>query len=258
MTAGDSSPATSASSIASGRRLRPTASIFVGAARHDSQGQNSGAVYRFSDELEDDPDLGFLQSGKFSPTDLSEGERFGESVSAWEDVLVIGAPYAPRNVIEIDEDTGEEVIVESFPLAGRAEVWVDDGTGYCRVQVLQPEELAANDLPGPRSRSPATCWRSAAPLREGGTGAGIVDAGVVYVYQREASGLYMLLETYEGDVAGHRLGETLAMGMLTEGNESDQMMLMGSPEWRATSEAPSSPSSTSASTTTSSPPSTVG
>lgn len=205
--------------------------IFVGAARHDSQGQNSGAVYRFSDDLEDDPDLGFLQSGKFSPTDLSEGERFGESVSAWEDVLVIGAPYAPRNVIEIDEDTGEEVIVESFPLAGRAEVWVDDGTGYCRIQVLQPEELAANDLFGTAVAVAGDLLAVGAPLREGGTGAGIVDAGVVYVYQREASGQYVLLETYEGDVAGHRLGETLAMGMLTEGNESDQMMLMGSPEW---------------------------
>ena len=200
--------------------------MFAGASRHDSQGLNAGAVFVFADALETDPDLpdlGWLQDGKLATPDLEEGELFGASVSASGDLLAVGAPYASRFVTEIGDD-GEEVVVETFPLAGRAEIWIDDGAGYCRASIIQPEELDANDLFGAAVAVAGDLVAIGAPFRDVGGG---VDRGVVFVYQRTGPDTFELLETIEGQVPGDRFGETLAMGVL--GNEFDQMLLIGAP-----------------------------
>ncbi|MCP4833748.1 MAG: hypothetical protein GY895_03195 [Phycisphaera sp.] len=200
--------------------------MFAGASRHDSQGLNAGAVFVFADALEKDPDLpnlGWLQDGKLATPDLEDGELFGASVSASGDLLAVGAPYASRFVTEIGDD-GEEVVVETFPLAGRAEIWIDDGAGYCRASIIQPEELDANDLFGAAVAVAGDLVAIGAPFRDVGGG---VDRGVVFVYQRTGTDTFELLETIEGQVPGDRLGETLAMGVL--GNEFDQMLLIGAP-----------------------------
>ena len=203
-------------------------SLFAGASRHDSQGQNAGAVFVFADEIESDPtdpDPGWIQEGKLAAPDLMAGDLFGASVSASDDLLVIGAPYASRVVTEID-DQGEEVVVETFPLAGRAEVWVDDGAGYCRVAVLQPDDLLSNDVFGTSVAVAGELIAVGAPYREGEAGA--ENRGFVYVYQRMEGDVFELLEVIEGTQEQERIGAAVAMSVLS--NDVDQMLLIGAPE----------------------------
>ncbi|MCP4833575.1 MAG: hypothetical protein GY895_02315, partial [Phycisphaera sp.] len=92
--------------------------MMAGASRHDARGLNAGATFVFEDFLDDGEDdgddgdggdeEGWLQSAKVTPTYLREGDRFGESIAADGDFLVIGSPRAGRWVTEIDQDTGEE------------------------------------------------------------------------------------------------------------------------------------------------------
>ncbi|MAC19677.1 MAG: hypothetical protein CMJ23_08420 [Phycisphaerae bacterium] len=198
--------------------------MFTGASRHDALGENAGAVYGFVDAVDDVPDVGWFQDAKFSPSDLEEGDRFGESVSAWEDMLVIGAPYSPRIVTEIN-DEGEEEVVETIPLAGRAEIWVNQGGGYCRVQVLQPDTLLGNDFFGSAVAVAGDLVAVGAPLQE--TATGEIDSGMVYVYQRTSTTTFELLEIFEGVEAGDRFGSTLALSVLPD--SLAQGLLVGAP-----------------------------
>ena len=202
--------------------------MFAGASRHDAQGQNAGAVFVFADEVESDPkepDQGWIQAGKLAAPDLQAGDLFGASVSADGDLLVVGAPYASRVVTEIDDD-GEEVVVETFTLAGRAEVWLDDGTGYCRIATLQPEDLQSNDVYGTSVAVAGRLVAVGAPYRDGASGQ--EDRGFVYVYVRMDDDTFELLEVFEGDQREDRIGGSLAMSVLE--NEVDHMLLIGAPD----------------------------
>ena len=203
--------------------------MFAGASRHDAQGQNAGAVFVFADEVESDPDKepdqGWIQSGKLAAPDLEAGDLFGASVSAYEDLLVIGAPYASRVVTEIN-DEGEEVVVETFPLAGRAEVWLNDGAGYCRIATLQPDDLQANDVFGTSVAVAGQLVAVGAPFRDQSSSQ--LDNGFVYVYERMEDDSFELLEVFEGSQADDRIGGSLAMSLLP--NNSDHMLLIGAPD----------------------------
>jgi hypothetical protein len=198
--------------------------MFTGASRHDSLGENAGSVYGFVDAVADVPDVGWFQDAKFSPSDLQEGDRFGESISAWEDLLVIGAPYAPRIVTEIDDD-GEEVVVETIPLAGRVEIWVNEGGGYCRAEILQPDTLLGNDFYGTAVAVAGDLIAVGAPYQE--TATGETDSGMVYVYQRTSTATFELIEIFEGSAAGDRFGSTLALSVLPD--LTNQGLLIGTP-----------------------------
>ena len=199
--------------------------MFAGASRHDAQGQNAGAMFVFADEVESDPDedLGWIQTGKLAAYDLEAGDLFGASVAASGDLLVVGAPYASRYETEIVD--GEEVVVETFPLAGRAEVWLTDGTGYCRLATLQPEDLQAYDVFGTSVAVAGRLVAVGAPFRDRSEAQ--PNHGFVYLYERMEDDSFELLEVFEGTQSEDRLGGSLAMSGL---NQSDYMLVMGAPD----------------------------
>ncbi len=200
--------------------------LAVGASRHDVAGPNSGAVFMFDDPI-DDPDRGWIQKGKLTPVDLEEGARFGESVAMYDDLLVVGAPYSPRKILD---DKGE--VIEELALAGMVTVWQNDGTGdYCRIATIQPEELRENDEFGFSVAVAGDLLIVGAPLRDTADQT-LQNAGAVWVYRRVAD-VFELVEVIEGELgdgpngqSGGRFGAAVAAGVQPNGNI---MVLVGAP-----------------------------
>lgn len=191
--------------------------LAVGAPRHDVVGTNAGAVFIFTDPDEDD--LGWIQTGKLTPSDLVEGDRFGESVAMSDMLLAVGAPYTHRYVFGPDEE-----ILEDHPLAGAASVWESDGAGgYCRLgDSIQPDDLQDYDLFGTSVAVAGDLLAVGAPRRDVGD---LVDAGAVWVFQRMGD-LYELVEVIEGTTSDGRFGHAVAASVQPNG---DIMLLIGAP-----------------------------
>ena|GEM_PF-6331320 len=204
--------------------------MMSGASRHDARGLNAGTAYVFEDVLDDDPDLGWLQSAKMTPTYLREGDRFGESVAASGDYLVIGSPRAGRWVTEVDPDTGEEFEVLEAASAGEVSVWEWTGAYYCLLQRLQPEELVDNDWFGHSVAIADGFLVIGAPLRDVDVDEND-DTGAVYVY-RLAGGIFEQLPAengfLSGDDPGDLAGWSVAVG--AEASSSVRYAMIGAPE----------------------------
>lgn len=170
--------------------------LAAGASGHNVAEEDAGSVMIFADPVEepDDEPVGWSQIGKLTPSDLAEGDLFGHSVAMHEDLLVVGAPYTHR--IVRDPDTDE--IIEDIPLAGAASVWIGDGEGgFCRMQVLQPDDLAAYDFFGSSVAVAGDLVAVGAPRRETGSGTN-TNEGAVWVYRRMGD-LFELVTVIEGD-----------------------------------------------------------
>ncbi|MFM1832638.1 MAG: hypothetical protein RLZZ461_954 [Planctomycetota bacterium] len=204
--------------------------LAVGASRHDVSGPNAGAVFIFEDRI-DDPDEGWFQLGKLTPSDLEGGERFGESVAMYDDLLVVGAPYASREI----RDENDEVI-DVLPLAGKVSVWKGTGDGgYCRIADLQPEDLRSNDTFGTSVALAGEFLVIGAPLRDT-AGESLENAGAVWVYRLidETFELVEVIEGEDGDLHGEapnqqpggRFGSAVGAAVQPNG---DIMVLIGAP-----------------------------
>jgi len=170
--------------------------LAAGAEGHNVSAQDAGAVMIFADPVEepDEDPVGWIQIGKLTPSDLAEGDLFGHAVAMDDDLLVVGAPYTKRVVR--DPETDE--VIEEFELAGAASVWIGDGDGgYCRLQVLQPDDLAAYDLFGSSVAVAGDLVAVGAPRREASTGSG-QNHGAVWVYRRVGDG-FEVETVLEGD-----------------------------------------------------------
>lgn len=207
--------------------------LAVGASHYDyfEPDDSAGAVFLFEDPL-DEPDAGWIQTGKITPREDNGGDRLGDSVAMHEDLLVIGAPYASR--IIRDPDTDE--IIEELPLAGRVSIWQNDGAGcYCWLTDLQPEELRAFDEFGTSVAVSGGLVAIGAPLRDT-AGETLENAGAVWVYRRvgDAFELIEVLEGQDGSLHGSgdaaapggRFGSAVAAGVQPDGNV---MVLVGAP-----------------------------
>jgi hypothetical protein len=204
--------------------------MMSGASRHDARGLNAGAAFVFEDILDDDPDVGWLQSAKMTPTYLREGDRFGESVAASGDYLVIGSPRAGRWITEIDKDTGEEFDVLEAASAGEVSVWEWTGDYYCLLQRLQPDELVDNDWFGHSVAMADGFLVVGAPRRDADIDAND-ETGAVYVY-RLAGGVFEQLPADDGFIPGDDPGD-LTGWSVAAGAESDSPVryaMIGAPE----------------------------
>ena len=204
--------------------------MMAGASRHDARGLNAGAMYVFEDLLNDDPDVGWLQSAKMTPTYLREGDRFGESVAASGDYLVIGSPRADRYRTEVDPDTGEEFQILEAVSAGEVSVWEWTGAYYCLLQRLQPEELADNDWFGHSVAIADGFLMIGAPRRDAEVG-DQDETGAVYVYGL-SGGVFEQLSEGNGFILGDDPGD-LAGWSVAVGSESGSPIryaMIGAPE----------------------------
>ncbi len=195
-----------------------------GASRHDVVAENAGGVYLFADPSEDskgDPDLGWIQIGKIAPASLAESDRFGESVAMYEDLLVIGAPYTHR--IVLDPDT--EDVIEDHPLAGAASIWQADGAGgYCRLADLQPESLLDYDLFGASVTVAGDLVFIGAPTRDNADGS-IENVGAVWVYRRVGD-VFEEVTMLEGTEINGRFGTAVSASEQANG---DIVAIIGAP-----------------------------
>ena len=204
--------------------------MMSGASRHDARGLNAGAAYVFEDLLDDEPDVGWLQSAKMTPTYLREGDRFGESVAASGDFLVVGSPRAGRWVTEIDKKTGEEFDVLEAASAGEVSVWEWTGAYYCLLQRLQPEELVDNDWFGHSVAIADGFLVIGAPRRDVDVDQND-ETGAVYVYQL-TGGIFEQLPAEDGFLSGDDPGDlagwSVAVG--AEAASSVRYAMIGAPE----------------------------
>ncbi len=209
--------------------------LAAGASGHNVAAQDAGAVFLFEDLPEDDPDESWIQTSKLTPFDLAEGDLFGYSVAMDEGVLVVGAPYTSRVVV--DELTGE--VLETYPLAGEVSVWIEDGTGrYCRIQSLQPEDLASYDQFGWSVAVAGDLIAVGAPRREASSGGG-ANHGAVWLYRRVGDVYEIFGETIEGEDGsawqtggtgtGGRFGTSVAAAVQPGGQIS---LVVGAPRER--------------------------
>ncbi len=199
--------------------------LAAGANRSDVIAENAGATFLFAnpvEESEDDPDLGWIQTGVLTPSALAETDRFGESVAMDGDVLVVGAAYTARQVI--DDATGD--VIEDHPLAGAAWVWIDtEGNGnYCQMERIQPDELLDYDTFGASVAVAGDLVAIGAPFRDLDDG-GLENAGSVWVYRRVGDA-YEQIAVLEGDQVNGRFGASLAASVQPNGNV---MLLVGAP-----------------------------
>lgn len=204
--------------------------MMSGASRHDARGLNAGAAYVFEDVLDDDPDVGWLQSAKMTPTYLREGDRFGESVAASGDYLVIGSPRAGRWVTEIDKDTGEEFDVLEAASAGEVSVWEWTGSYFCLLQRLQPEELVDNDWFGHSVAIADGFLVIGAPRRDADVDAND-ETGAAYIYRLEG-GIFEQLSGDDGLIPGDEPGDLTGWSVAV-GAEVDSPVryaMIGAPE----------------------------
>ena len=221
--------------------------MMAGASRHDARGVNAGAAYVFEDFLDDGDDdgdgdgdgggedeqseEGWLQSAKVTPTYLREGDRFGESIAADGDFLVIGSPRAGRWVTEIDEDTGEEYDVLEAASAGEVSVWFWSGDYYCLLQRIQPEDLADDDWFGHAVAISDGLMVIGAPRRDVDPDAND-ETGAAYVYRFDGVRFEPLPGEdgfLPGDDAGDLAGWSVGAG--TEGgNFPTRYVMVGAPE----------------------------
>lgn len=204
--------------------------MMSGASRHDARGLNAGTAYVFEDLVDDDPDVGWLQSAKMTPTYLREGDRFGESVAASGDYLVIGSPRAGRWVTEVDPDTGEEFEVLEAASAGEVSVWEWTGAYYCLLQRLQPSDLVDNDWFGHSVAIADGFLVIGAPRRDVEVDVND-ETGAIYVYQL-AGGLFEQLPAEDGFIPGDDPGD-LAGWSVAAGAEVDSTVryaMIGAPE----------------------------
>ena len=204
--------------------------MMAGASRHDARGLNAGAAFVFEDLLDDEPDVGWLQSAKMTPTYLREGDRFGESVAASGDFLVVGSPRAGRWVTEIDKKTGEEFDVLEAASAGEVSVWEWTGAYYCLLQRLQPEELVDNDWFGHSVAIADGFLVIGAPRRDVDVDQND-ETGAVYVYQL-TGGIFEQLPAEDGFLSGDDPGDlagwSVAVG--AEAASSVRYAMIGAPE----------------------------
>jgi hypothetical protein len=204
--------------------------MMSGASRHDARGLNAGTAYVFEDLVDDDPDVGWLQSAKMTPTYLREGDRFGESMAASGDYLVIGSPRAGRWVTEVDPDTGEEFEVLEAASAGEVSVWEWTGAYYCLLQRLQPSDLVDNDWFGHSVAIADGFLVIGAPRRDVEVDVND-ETGAVYVYQL-AGGLFEQLPAEDGFIPGDDPGDLAGWSVAAGAAESSSVRyaMIGAPE----------------------------